>query len=104
VASEEKNVTRSINPFVEKFCEDTISTNGLTVRASARVRGEYHPDPERDSNFFWSYQSKRRKCNDNMALLNKRQRVSLETFSEEFEERYDWGPERSNHERSRHTG
>ena len=35
---EGENVARYVNPFEEKFCEDTISTNGLPSRASARVR------------------------------------------------------------------
>lgn len=39
-----------VNSFVEKFCEKPISTNGLTERVSARVRGASQSDSEWDSN------------------------------------------------------
>ena len=36
--AEGENVARPVNPFGEKFCEEDISANGLTGRASAEVR------------------------------------------------------------------
>jgi hypothetical protein len=63
----------------------------LTPRASARYDFASHSDPERDANFFRARLPNRRKLNSNIALLNKRERVSLETLLEQFEERVGRG-------------